>query len=251
MLGRVSPSSDHGTCSYESLPCPHCPGRTTNLCRPLDHQLQAEFFRISTRQRWARHEFLFRSGDALGPVLKVTAGVVAISKMMPSGDRQILRFALPGDVCGYLSDNGRYSFDGEAVTEEVITCSFDRNGFDAFVTRHPAASEAVGLELSAVLVKVGYHLAAVGKLTATERVADFLCEMQAAFEVRGVQTLSLNLPMTQTDIGDYLGMRIETVNRALTKLCRHRLIKLGSKKVVIVDLAELAVLAGRRGGHAS
>ena len=243
---RVLPPSDHGTGSYESPPCPFCPGKITNLCRPFERQLQAEFFQIATRQRWTRHELLFRAGDRLSPVFKVTSGMVAVSRTMPTGQRQILRFVLPGDVCSDLSTEGRNTFDGEAITEEVITCGFDRDGFDAFVARDPAAGEAVRRELSARLVETGFRLAAIGRLAATPRVADFLCEMQAAFEARGLQSLSLELPMTQTDIGDYLGMRIETVNRALTKLRQRRLIKPRGGKVVIVDLAELTVVAGRR-----
>ena len=173
-------------------------------------------------------------------------GVVAISKSLRRGERQIVRFALPGDICGELSAEGYNSFDGEAITEEVITCGFDRDEFDGLVAREPAADEALRLELSALLVQVGLHLAAVGRLPAPARVADFLCEMQAAFEARGLQSQSLMLPMTQADIGDYLGMRVETVNRALIKLSRCRLIKPPrGKTVVIVDLAGLAVVAGR------
>lgn len=243
---RLTPLADQvGALAYDLLPCPRCPGKSTNLCRPLERQQQVEFFQVATRQRWARHEVLFRTGDRLGPVFKVTAGMVAVSKAMPNGDRQILRFVLPGDACGYLSADGRYSFDGEAVTEEVVTCAFDRDGFDAFVARHPAAGEAVGRELSAMLIEVGLHLAAVGKLGAIERVANFLCDMQAAFEARGLQAVSLNLPMTRTDVGDYLGMRVETVSRALTKLGQHGLIEPHSETVLIVDLAGLKVVAGR------
>ena len=73
---------------------------------------------------------------------------------------------------------------------------------------------------------------------------NFLCDMQVMFEARGVQAISLNLPMTRTDIGDYLGMCLETVSRALTALCRLGLIEPQSEEVLIVDLARLKVVAG-------
>ena len=245
MAARLSPSCGSPAC--ESLPRLHCPEETARLCRRLECYLQPEFFQVTTRRCWARHEILFRAGDQRGPVFKVTTGVVAISKSLRRGERQIVRFALPGDICGDLSVEGYNSFDGEAITEGVITRGFDRDEFDDLVAREPAADEAVRLELSALLVQVGLHLAAVGRLPAPARVADFLCEMQAAFEARGLQSQSLTLPMTQADLGDYLGMRVETVNRALTELSRDRLIKPPrGKTVVIVDPAGLAMVARRR-----
>ena len=96
-----------------------------------------------------------------------------------------------------------------------------------------------------MLVEVGLHLATVGKLAATARVADFLCVLHQALEVRGEPALSVNLPMSRTDIGDYLGMRLETVSRALTSLRRQRLIEAYSDTVVIVDLAGLKLAASR------
>jgi CRP/FNR family transcriptional regulator len=246
MPSRLTPPLAPGVvATYDRLPCPACPGRQTNICRPLEPRPLAEFFDGGQRQRWARHEFLFRSGDPLGAVFKITAGVAAVSKPLPSGERQILRFLLPGDVCGYLSDEGRYSFDGVALTGEVITCSFPRRHFDSFVACHPAMADAVRVELSTVLKEVSRHMTAMGTLTSTARVANFLCEMRSAFEARGLRALALALPMTRGDIGDYLGLRLETVSRAFTTLRTRRLIRLDGETIVILDPPGLAAVAGR------
>lgn len=231
---------------YAALPCPTCPGKDLNLCRPLDEALQVAFHDIATRHRWARREFLFRSGDPLGPLFKVTSGMVAISKSLADGQRQILRFALPGDVCGYLSEGDCYSFDGVAITE-VTTCTFPRAGFDAFVARNSALGEAVRTELSDVLKTVSLHMTAMGQMSSTARVANFLCEMRELLDSRGLTGRLLGLPMARADIADYLGMRLETVSRAFSELGRRKLIRLAGEGVVIVDPAALALAAGRRG----
>ena len=233
-----------GAC-YESLPCPSCPGKHLNLCRPLDRVLQAEFHDMGMRHRWARRELLFRSGDPLGPLFKVTSGVVAVSKSLSEGQRQILRFVLPGDVCGYLEEGGHYSFDGEAITE-VSTCTFPRAEFDAFAARNSEVGEAVRLELSEVLKTVARHMTAMGQMPSTASVANFLCDMRERLDSRGLQGRRLGLPMTRTDIADYLGLRLETVSRSFSELRRRELIELGDEGVVILDLPQLARLAGRR-----
>ena len=133
--------------AYAKLPCVICPGRSTNFCRPLEEQLQAELFHTVARQRWEPREFLFRRGDPAGPLFKITEGIASVSHSLPDGRRQILRFLLPGDVCGYLEENGRYSFDGQAVSE-VITCSFPRKDFQRFekqqCIRRGSANRTVG-----------------------------------------------------------------------------------------------------------
>lgn len=223
------------------LPCAACPGRSTNLCRPLAGKLQAELFDLGTRQRWVAREPLFRAGDPLGPVFKITEGIASVSRTFANGQRQILRFLLPGDVCGYLSEDGRYSFDGEAITE-VVTCTFPRAGFEAFAARNPDFGEAIRLEMSAVLLEVGRHMTAVGQLEALERVADFLLGLWTTFEARGLHIRALRLPMTRADIADYLGMRVETVSRAFTGLRRRGLIEADGETLVLVDAKGLAAL---------
>jgi CRP/FNR family transcriptional regulator len=243
---RLTPSLGRdGALPYEALPCARCPGKQANICRPLPPALQADFFALAIRQRWARHEYLFRAGEPLGPVFKLTAGLVAVSTLLPGGERQILRFVRPGDVCGYLSDDGRYAFDGVAISKEVVTCGFPRDAFDAFVARHGAMGAAVGAELSTVLKTVSLQMTAMGKLPSTARVANFLCDLQAGFAASGRPGLELDLPMTRTDIGDYLGLRLETVSRAFTILRRRGLIDRQEDKVTILDLEGLAVQAHR------
>ncbi len=233
MASRLPAAARRGD-NHDHLPCTSCPGKHTNLCRPLAGKLQEEFFDIAVRQRWAPREVMFRAGDALGAVFKITEGIASVSRSLPGGERQILRFLLPGDVCGYLSEDGRYSFDGEAITD-VVTCSFPRDGFEDFAARNAGFSEAILDELSEVLKEVGLHLTMVGQMSATERVAAFLLDMWEEFEARGLPVLALRLPMSRADIGDFLGMRLETVSRAFTSLRCRRLIEVDGENVVVLD----------------
>ena len=229
-----------------ALPCVACPGKSTNLCRPLAGKLQAEFFDIGMRQRWTPREPMFRAGDK-GPIFKITEGIASVSRTLPGGQRQILRFLLPGDVGGYLTDNGLYSFDGEAITD-VTTCTFPRDGFEAFAGRNAGFGAAIRAEMEEVLKETGLHVTALGQLSATGRVASFLLGMRKAFEARGLHILALRLPMRRSDIGDYLGMRVETVSRAFTAMRRQGLIEVDGENVVIVDAEDLSTLLDRPAG---
>ncbi|MBS0522142.1 MAG: Crp/Fnr family transcriptional regulator [Proteobacteria bacterium] len=227
-----------------SLPCATCAGRATNVCGVLEGQRLSNLFHAGSRRRWSEREFLFRADGELGPIFKVRSGMVAISRSLESGQRQIVRFALPGDICGYLAANGRYSFDGEAITE-VVVCSFPRQRFDALVQHDTDVAEATRRELSTVTTETGLHMASLGQLATRARVAKFLCDMTVAFEARHMPFLPGALPMRRADVADYLGMRIETVSRALTGFEQQKIIAIEKNGgVAILDHAALAGISG-------
>jgi len=225
------------------LPCLHCPVKAFNVCKPLEYDRQKELFEIGVQQTWRQRQSLFRAGDPLGAVFKIISGIVAVSERLADGRRQILDFFLPGEVCGFLQTDGKYSFDGEAITD-VKTCSFDRRRFDSFAASHHDVAEAVKTALEEKLQQVSHHMAAVGQLTSTERVAHFLCKLSITYSEHEMQTRPLLLPMKRTDIADYLGLRLETVSRAFSKLKSRGILEFEDDEIVIHDPTRLAHLSG-------
>ena len=71
----------------------------------------------------------------------------------------------------------------------------------------------------------------LGRKTATERVASFLLEMQERMQM----SASINLPMTRRDIGDYLGLALETVSRALSQLREEGTVALPDARNIRVE----------------
>jgi CRP/FNR family transcriptional regulator len=80
-------------------------------------------------------------------------------------------------------------------------------------------------------------------LPADARVADFLRGFADALERSGLRTDQITLPMTRAEIGDYLGMTLETVSRALTRLARDKVIGLGERARRDVQIPDVAALS--------
>ena len=226
------------------LPCDRCIGKQYNVCHLLEPERQRELFETGCRHRWDKRSYLFRAGSPVGAVFKVTSGIVAESRTLADGRRQIIAFFLPGDICGYLETDGRHAFDGEAITT-AETCSFNRERFGAFVNRNNDVAEEMRRGLADRLKMAGTHLSVVGQLTSTERVANFVAMMTAAYAARNVQTRPLPLPMKRSDIADYLGLRLETVSRAFSKLRQSSIIDVNEDEVLILDQAKLNQLSNR------
>jgi CRP/FNR family transcriptional regulator len=239
-LGQTPGSID---CAAKRLPCLHCPVKGFNVCKPLEYERQKEFFELGAQQTWERRQFLFRAGCPIGPIFKITSGMVAISKPLSNGRRQILDFYLAGEICGYLEAGGRYVFDGEAVTH-VTACSFSRSRFSAFAAQHADVAESVRRTLENKLSRAREQMTVVGQLSSTERVASFLSKLIVAYSEHAIQTRPLLLPMKRTDIADYLGLRLETVSRAFSKLKKRGLLQLEEDEIVIHDPTKLARLSG-------
>lgn len=225
-----------------TLPCVRCPARSFNVCHPLGYERQKELFEIGKVQRWTRRQQLFRSGDPIGSIFKVTSGVVAVSKILPDGRRQVLDFFLPGDLCGFLETDNHYAFDCEAITE-ATTCSFDRERLMVFARRNPDVGEALRVAIAERLKRAVLHMAVLGQLTSTERVATFLCSMSPAYGACDTLTGHRVLPMTRTDIADYLGLRLETVSRALSRLRKGRFIDIENDELVVINHAALVEMS--------
>ena len=220
------------------LPCLHCPVKAANVCGILEYDRQKELFELGLQQTWTRRQFLFRAGDPVRAVFKIISGMVAVSKPLADGRRQVLSFVLAGDLCGYLQVDGRYAFDGTAITE-ARTCSFNRRRFDAFAAAHQDVATVIKEALESKLHYVGDHMAVIGQLTSTERVASFLGRLSIAYSEHGLQTRPLLLPMNRADIADYLGLRLETVSRAFSRLRKKGLLEYEEDRIVVHDASLL------------
>lgn len=223
----------------EALPCKDCVGRDLNLCKPLDAKRLTELLTLGGPARWKKRQILFRAGDPMGPFFKIRSGVVAVSRVLDDGRRQIVALRAPGDCIGYLEENGLYVFEGHALTD-VEACIFDRRLFDAYAAKHADLAAATAETLAAALRQAGHAMMVLGQLKSTERLAHFLIEIDALYRDRGVSGQSLSLFMSRGEIADYLGLTLETVSRAFGKLKKRGIIRLvESDEVVILDREKL------------
>jgi CRP-like cAMP-binding protein len=182
---------------------------------------------------------LFREGDAATHVYRVEAGNVCIYRMMADGRRQIIDFAYPGDYIG-LGELGEHAANAQASSRARVRCIPISALHD--VARRDShfgfkLYEAVALELQAAREL----LFTVSQRTAAERLAAFLMALSRRNERHGEDSTEIVLPMTRTDIADFLGLTIETVSRTFTKFRNEDLI--GIEQNILVTLRDSETLA--------
>ncbi len=192
---------------------------------------------------WKQGSSPFLAGTEQVEFFKITKGFVAQVRNLDDGRRQVVGIAGPGDCVGYLAKEGRYSFEGVALSD-VEACSFNRRGFEDMCAQHPPLSAAVADTLSAVLRKTAHLLSAVGKLDATERLAFLIMDLKTrlARSPAGGSTDIQQLRLEE--VSDLLGMRAETASRALRALVDLRVIEISRRHGWrVIDEERLAQIA--------
>lgn len=191
-------------------------------------------------------EHIFREGDVASHVYVVEVGHVCIYKMLPDGRRQVIDFAYPGDLVG-LGAMGEHKSSAQATSRTRV------RGIPVASLHQIARTDAkLGVKLyeavSRELQAARELLFTVSQRNAVERVAAFLLAISRRCERNGEEPLEFVLPMTRSDIADFLGLTIETVSRTFTRLRVDGLIDLSqSVLVTILDHEALARLANGKG----
>jgi CRP/FNR family transcriptional regulator len=163
--------------------------------------------------------------------------MLAFTIALPKERRQIVDFLFPGDICGFIQSGGNYMFDCEAITE-ATTCAVDASRLRELTVAY--VDKVIDEEMALAVNRMAENVVAVGQLGTTERLLHFLYWLEEAYSKRGMPTQPLALPMSRSDIGDYLGMRVESVSRAFAKLKEQGLVELLSFERAVLHRQQAA-----------
>ena len=203
--------------------------------------LQQRLERV-TLQRFQCRDHIFNEGDPIVNVFQVEDGVVAIYKLLSDGRRQIMDFACQGDFVD-LDTAGEHKFSAEATCSVKVRC-FNAATVDEAARHDPEFAHQLLKATSAKLAASRQLLIAIGQRTAIERIALFLKLLCRQTESEKNTANIVRLPMRRADIGDFLGLKIETVSRTFTQLRNMGVIDIYHyTEIRIVDMAKLTSLS--------
>ena len=182
--------------------------------------------------------------DASDDTLFVIRGAAKLVAHVGLDREQILSFHLAGDaIC--LSGEGAHQLELIAITECEIAAVERRSFADPIQSNAPALMLLLD-RTTRSLQRSRDKAVALGRKSASERVADFLLSMAERIGIHEKGRTHVNLPMSRRDIADSLGLTIETVSRQLGELRAAQVIETrGRSQVTLIDIATLHSRAGR------
>jgi len=199
-------------------------------------------FTTTNERRMDSHEHLFMFGDEHNHVYQVLEGVVGVYQMLSDGRRQIVSFYYPGDLIGVVDQENSLQH-AEALCKSRVRC-IPVKTIETLISSEPGFGQALLATVASELAETRDQLLSLGRKSAAEKLATFLLRISHRNAKVGENETQLYLPMTRAEIGDYLGLTIETVSRNMTRLRVAGVIRLESKsKVQILDREKLEELA--------
>ncbi len=227
--------------------CAACVVRNRAICAGLDEDEIEALGRLGRQQMIVRGQTLLWEGDETPPVANVITGVLKLSVATVDGREQIVGIVFPSDFIG--RPFGRESpFTVTALTDAKV-CMFSRQAFDGFAGAHPDLQHKLLQRTLDELDRARQWMMLLGRKTAAERIATLLIEISNRLGESNCTTITphldrFELPMDRQQMGDILGLTIETVSRQLTKLRQTGMIALPDRRsVVIQDRSRLINLA--------
>lgn len=191
------------------------------------------------------HEHLLREGDKPGPVFIVLTGWACRYKLLPDGTRQITSFLMPGDCCDLhasVLDQMEHSI---ATLTPARVALVPRARMEELIFTRPLITRAFWWNQLVDEDTLRAWIVSIGRRDSIQRVAHLMCELYVRARNIGLTDGDrFELPLTQSVLGDALGLTPVHVNRILRKLRLSGAMTLTGGTLVIASIAELAAVAG-------
>ncbi|MGB1239544.1 MAG: fumarate/nitrate reduction transcriptional regulator Fnr [Pseudomonadales bacterium] len=230
--------------SKDQQHCCNCNLNSLCLAVSLDMTEMSRLDGIVDRSKpLTKGQHLVSQGDEFHSVYAIRTGSVKTFTTSCSGEEQITGFFFPGDLVGLNAIDSGYSPDSIKTLETTTVCQVPFDQLDELSSQLPKLRRQVLRTMSKEICKEQQMLKLLAKKNADERLATFLIRLSNRFKARGYSDTRFRLSMSRNEIGNYLGLTVETVSRVLTRLQKNGLIKVEGKEVEILQKKQLNTLS--------
>lgn len=188
---------------------------------------------------------MYRTGDSFRVIYAIRSGSVKTSIFTDDGRVQITGFHVAGEVLGLDAiTTKRHNCEAMAM-ETTSVCEVPFARFKELSEAIPYLQYRMLEIMSHEILHNHELMVLLGKKTAEERLATYLLNISSRLEKRNFSATQLDMSMSRSDIGNYLGMAEETVCRIFSRFQEEGLVTARRRQIVLNDLARLKAKAQR------
>lgn len=241
--------SQHGSKANQAS-CAEC--RSYKLCfmkalKPTTDGVLEAKVKDSVKQPQPLHKdkHLYRQGDPLSYIYIVRSGAVKTVRTFNNGTEQVTGFFLRGQIFGFdaIAQN-RYTTTAIAL-ETASVCKIPYSMLDELFGKQPELRQHFMTLMAEEIIREQQRIALLGQCLSEERLAYFLVNLSNHFADQNLSATNFTLPMTRSDIANYLGLTVETVCRLLKRFQKDNWIKVSNRDIQLLDLPMLSAYAQR------
>lgn len=232
--------------TLESTHCSTC--MMGHVCVPVGmptHEVAQLDDLVKERIRIEKGQVLFQHGDVLDALFGLRTGSLKTQITEASGEHQITGFYLPGEIIG-LDGMMEGSHSSSAVAmEDSEVCVVRLDAIDEISRYVPSLQQQIRRLMSKEIVRSHQVLLALGSMRSEQRLAAFLINLSQRLTALGYSSSESIMRMSREEIGNYLGLTLETVSRLFSRFAREGLIRVNQREIKILDIASLNELVGK------
>lgn len=194
-----------------------------------------------------RGSHVFHIGDTFRAIYAIGSGSVKTYTITEDGYEQVTGFHLAGEIIGLDAICTEQHPCGARTLETTTVCEIPFNRLEEICLEMPGLGHQLLRIMSREISADGELLTLLGKKSAEERLAALLLSLSSRFQKRGLSPREFHLSMSRNDIGNYLGLAVETVSRLFSRFQQQGLILARHKHIRLEDMEQLKELAGQAG----
>jgi CRP/FNR family transcriptional regulator len=248
-LEKAAESEPVRPCTHDyQIGCGNC--RLSAICLPLAlenediEQLDSIIRRSKPIQK---NQHLYREGDQFQSVFAVRSGTLKAYKTTDDGKEQVTGFYFPGEILGMDGISNNTHASSAKSLETTAVCEIPFSSFEKLSTLMPSLQRHFFQLMSREITEDQQLITLLSKNSADERVASLMLSISTRNARRKLSATQFRLPMSRVDIGNYLGLTVETVSRVFSRMQKLELLRVDNKEIEILDPAGLHDIANLSG----
>jgi CRP/FNR family transcriptional regulator len=198
----------------------------------------------SARRRIARGAPLFHAGDRFQSLHAVKSGAFKMLGVSRNGEEKVTGFHLSGELLGLEAINsGRHGYTAVALEDSEV-CAIPFAALEKLSLAVPTLQHRLFQVISGDISRDQGLMLLLGSMSAEQRLAAFLLSLSRRYERLGFAANRFTLRMTREEIGNYLGLTLETVSRLFSRFQRDGLVGVQQREVELREPQRLREIVG-------
>lgn len=224
--------------------CGNC--RLNSICLPLalesDDVQQLDDI-IQRSKPLQKNQHLYREGDGFQSVYAVRSGTLKAYKTTDDGREQVTGFYFPGEILGMDGISNNTHASSAKALETAAICEIPFTSLEKLSALMPNLQRHFFQLMSHEITEDQQLITLLSKNSADERVAALMLSISTRNARRKLSPTHFRLPMSRVDIGNYLGLTVETVSRVFSRMQKMELLRVDNKEIEILDVSGLRKMA--------
>ena len=199
---------------------------------------------ITRRQRVRAGQHLYRMHDSFESLYAIRSGFFKTYEITGAGLEQVNGFHMTGEILGLDAISGEHHNCNAVALEDCEVCLIPFPQLETLLQEIPSLMRQFHRLMSREIATDHGMMMLLGTMSADQKLAVFLLNLSQRLGARGLSPTVFRLSMSREEVGNYLGLKLETVSRTFSKLQEDGLIRVDRRNLTIRDLPALERLAG-------